>query len=168
MISLRDLNDLPKESASEELFRCCGSQAWCMEMVNARPFQDKSELYLAAGRIWNNLNQNEWKTAFEHHPKIGNIESLKKKFSNTENWAGEEQSDVSSASEKVLEELAKENLRYEARFGYIFLVCATGKSASEMLEILRSRMSNTPKEEILIAAAEQEKITRIRLEKLVS
>ena len=105
--------------------------------------------------------------AFSHHPKIGaNIETLRAKFQQTAGWSASEQASVSQASDAVLQALAQGNIDYEAKFGYIFIVCATGKSAAEMLNLLQARLVNTPADEIKLAAAEQAKITRIRLEKL--
>ena len=109
----------------------------------------------------------DWKEAFAHHPKIGDFESLKKKFASTRGWAEQEQSGSQNASMAVLQALALANQTYENRFGYIFIVCATGKSAEEMLKILESRLNHDPKIEIKIAAQEQDKITKIRLEKLI-
>jgi 2-oxo-4-hydroxy-4-carboxy-5-ureidoimidazoline decarboxylase len=104
--------------------------------------------------------------AFEHHPKIGDINSLKEKYPNTKEWASDEQAGINVASEEVLHAVAKGNEDYEKKFGYIFIVCATGKSAGEMRQILESRLMNNPDEEIQIAAEEQNKITKLRLEKL--
>jgi 2-oxo-4-hydroxy-4-carboxy-5-ureidoimidazoline decarboxylase len=104
--------------------------------------------------------------AFEQHPKIGDINSLKKQYANTVAWASNEQAGVDAASDEVLQALAKGNDDYERKFGYIFIVCATGKSAGEMLELLQSRLTNDPESEIKIGAEEQNKITKLRLEKL--
>ncbi len=123
----------------------------------------------ASESIARKLTQSDWLEAFAGHPKIGqDIDSLKVKFKNTADWSAGEQAGVDSASEEVLQQLSEGNRAYEEKFGYIFIVCATGKSAAEMLALLQERMGNTPEKELLIAMAEQEKITRIRLERLVS
>ncbi|MDB5246630.1 MAG: uraD [Segetibacter sp.] len=130
------------------------------------PFKDLVDLEETAEEKWRECIELDWLEAFQHHPKIGDINSLKKKFASTAHLASNEQSSVNIASEKILEELAKGNEAYEKKFGYIFIVCATGKSAEEMLNILRSRLPNSAADEIEIAAEEQIKITKLRLEKL--
>ena len=112
-------------------------------------------------------SEKDWKEAFSHHPKIGDLESLKKKFSSTAGWASDEQSGVNTASQQIIEALADGNKKYEEKFGYIFIVCAAGKSAEEMLAIFKSRLQNSPEVEIEIAADEQNKITKLRIEKLL-
>ncbi len=106
--------------------------------------------------------------AFSHHPRIGDVDSLRKKFATTADWATSEQSGAQAASEAVLRDLAQGNRDYEARFGHIFIVCATGKSAAEMLALLRARIDHAPDVELRIAAAEQEKIAHLRLDKLLN
>jgi 2-oxo-4-hydroxy-4-carboxy-5-ureidoimidazoline decarboxylase len=106
--------------------------------------------------------------AFTHHPKIGDAKSLAEKFATTKEWASNEQSGVNEASILTLNKLAEGNKAYEEKFGYIFIVCATGKSASEMLSLLESRITNTPEVEIEIAMREQNKITHLRIDKLFS
>ncbi len=108
----------------------------------------------------------DWLEAFGAHPKIGDLDALRAKFAATAAWTAHEQAGAHGAPDDLLRELAEENCRYEARFGYIFIVCATGKTAGEMLTVLKARLTNYPAEEIKIAAGEQAKITRIRLEKI--
>ncbi len=167
-MTLEYLNVMATAEASLEFTRCCGSSRWVQEMINLRPFRSKDELFLHAGRTWRSLTNVDWKEAFTHHPKIGDIESLTRKFAGTAAWASGEQSGAMGAPEETLIHLAERNRSYEEKFGYIFIVCATGKSAEEMLAILRSRLPNSPDVEMGIAAEEQAKITRIRLEKLLS
>ena len=131
------------------------------------PFPDEESLFIESEKIWFACNENDWKEAFTHHPKIGDIDSLKKKFGSTAQWASGEQSGVNVAAHDILEALAAGNEMYEKKFGYIFIVCATGKSAEEMLGILQARLRNSPETEIEVAADEQNKITKLRLEKLV-
>lgn len=137
-------------------------------MAQRFPFQNQEELFAAAEEIWFKLLPNDWLEAFAHHPKIGDLNSLRAKFASTRQWAEGEQARVSTASEEVLRALAEGNAQYENKFGYIFIVCATGKSAEEMLTILQSRLSNEHATELYLAAVEQSKITKIRLEKLLS
>ncbi|HEY9786857.1 MAG TPA: 2-oxo-4-hydroxy-4-carboxy-5-ureidoimidazoline decarboxylase [Candidatus Obscuribacterales bacterium] len=163
---IEEFNALSEEMARVELLRCCGSQRWVEQMTQKRPFASCEQIFTAAGDIWYKLSSEDWLEAFSHHPKIGDLDSLKAKFGNTRAWAAAEQKGVSGASEEVLEDLARANEEYESKFGYIFIVCATGKSAGEMLSILKSRLANDPATELAVAAQEQAKITKIRLEKL--
>jgi len=166
-MTLHDLNTLPKPQLRQELMKCCGSSAWVEKVMSFFPVDDMVELLDDAEDEWYKCSPEDWKEAFSHHPRIGDIDSLKKKFASTANWAMGEQSGTSSASEETIRALAKGNKEYEDKFGYIFIVCATGKSADEMLALLESRLLNDPKIEIEIAADEQNKITRLRLEKLL-
>jgi len=137
-------------------------------MIERRPFKDAGHLFAVAEEMWNSLGKQDWREAFSHHPKIGDVNALREKFASTAAWASGEQSGVKNASEETLRRLAGRNAEYERKFGYIFIVCATGKSAEEMLEVLESRLKHPADQELKIAAAEQAKITRIRLEKLLS
>lgn len=166
-MTLHALNMLSKPQLRQELLKCCGSSAWVEKVMSFFPVEDLVELLNDAEEQWYKCSPEDWKEAFSHHPKIGDIDSLKKKFASTANWAMGEQSGTGTASEETIRELAKGNKEYEEKFGYIFIVCATGKSAAEMLDILQSRLPNDPQKEIGIAADEQNKITRLRLEKLL-
>lgn len=167
-MTLHELNTLSHEQLREELTRCCGCSAWVSKMLGFFPADDLVEVLEDAEEQWYQCSEKDWKEAFDHHPRIGDIDSLKKKFNSTADWAKGEQSGVKTANQNVLEALAQGNQDYENKFGYIFIVCATGKTASEMLEILESRLKNDPEDEIQIAADEQNKITQLRLEKLIS
>lgn len=166
-MTLLELNQLFPEQRQRALERCCGSMRWNMLMAQRFPFQNKEELLAAAEEVWFKLLPNDWLEAFTHHPKIGDLNSLRAKFASTRQWAEGEQASVSTASEEVLRALAEGNAAYERKFGYIFIVCATGKSAEEMLAILQARLPNEHATELFLAAVEQSKITRIRLEKLL-
>ncbi|QMW05633.1 2-oxo-4-hydroxy-4-carboxy-5-ureidoimidazoline decarboxylase [Spirosoma foliorum] len=166
-MTLPELNQLPASDLKTALSTCCGSTTWVDEMAKIFPVESKESLFEQAEVIWFGLTENDWREAFTHHPKIGDIESLRKKFASTAAWAEGEQAGVSTASLSVLEMLSEGNQLYEEKFGYIFIVCATGKSAEEMLEILEVRLLNSPEEELQIAMQEQNKITKIRLEKLL-
>ena len=168
-MTLTELNILPKPELTAALAKCCGSSAWVENMAAIFPVFDAENLMDAAKNKWNNLTEADWREAFTHHPKIGgNVEALREKFASTSTWAEGEQAAVKNASQAILEALASGNADYEHKFGYIFIVCATGKSAAEMLALLRARLPNSPVDEILIAMAEQDKITRLRLEKLLA
>lgn len=162
-MGLNPINDVSDAEAREALTRCCGSSRWVDKMMEARPFASMDELYAKSEQVADLLGDDDWKESFTHHPKIGDMEVLRKKFKSQE--AGEQRS-VATASEAVLKELHQGNIDYEEKYGYIFIVCASGKSAEEMLAILKSRLPNDPVNEIKIAAGEQRKITKLRLEKL--
>lgn len=160
------LNAMPPETARAALLRCCGSRRWADAMTVRRPFPSDKDVYRAAADMWAGLDRADWLEAFAAHPRIGDLDSLRRKFPSTAEWAGGEQAGVAVASDDVLRALADGNRAYEQRFGYIFIVCATGKTAAEMLAMLRRRLDHDPANELRIAAAEQAKITRLRLEKL--
>ena len=167
-LGLDALNQLPEAAAREALMRCCGAQRWATTLTASRPFASMASLLVQADRVWAEMERADLLEAFSHHPRIGaDINKLRAKFAATKSWSGEEQGAVASASEETLIALRDGNVRYEEVFGHIFIVCATGKSAEEMLGLLNARIDNTPDEELAIAAGEQAKITTIRLRKLV-
>ena len=141
--------------------RCCGSPRWAERLAARQPFAGPDDLFKQAEEVWWSLEPAQWLEAFSAHPRIGD------KRAAGERWAAQEQSGAASASAATLEALAAGNAEYERRYGHVFIVCATGKSAEEMLAILRKRLSNGPEDELRAAAGEQAKITRIRLEKLL-
>jgi 5-hydroxyisourate hydrolase/2-oxo-4-hydroxy-4-carboxy-5-ureidoimidazoline decarboxylase len=156
------MNSLPQNEKAELLFSCCGSSLWAEKMVQHFPFSSELEWVEKATEIWYEVcAEADWLESFGHHPKIGDLKSLKEKF------AGKEQAGVADANEKILNQLAEANLTYENKNGFIFIVCATGKSAEEMLDLLLDRLANSREEEIRIAAGEQMKITLIRIQKLL-
>lgn len=165
-MTIAEFDHLRDETKRGLLVQCCGSSAWVDKMLTVFPVEDLVELLEAAEEKWDECNEEDWKEAFDHHPKIGDIDTLKEKFANTAQWASAEQSGVNDAAENVIQELVKGNEAYEKKFGNIFIVCATGKSAGQMLDILKQRLNNSKEEEIKIAAAEQLSITKLRLEKL--
>jgi 2-oxo-4-hydroxy-4-carboxy-5-ureidoimidazoline decarboxylase len=154
--------------ARAALERCCGARRWVDAVLAARPFADRAALFAASEGAFGALVPADWLEAFSNHPKIGDVDALRSKFATTSAWAGEEQRGASAADEATLQRLAEGNRAYEERFGYIFIVCATGKSASEMLALLEARMGNAPELELAVAASEQKKITRLRIEKLLA
>jgi OHCU decarboxylase len=128
-------------------------------MIERRPFSSREAIFNAADEIWKSLAPSDWLEAFAHHPRIGE--------QTTNTVAASEQSAIRSADEAIREELAKVNRDYKRKFGYIYIVCATGKTAEEMLAIARNRLNNDPATELAIAAEEQRKITQLRLAKLL-
>ena len=167
-MTLAEMNVLPRYRAEEELLKCCGSAAWAQWMARRRPFASPDRLLDAAGEIWWRLDPDDWIQAFRAHPQIGQRQSKAHKSSQSQAWSAQEQSGIDRAGVGVTMELEEANQEYLAKFGYIFIVCASGKSAEEMLAILRSRLPNSADQEIRVAAGEQSKITRLRLEKLLT
>lgn len=145
------------------LERCCGSSRWVEGMMGRRPFGSEAAMLQAARDEWFALSEADWREAFAHHPKIGDRDALARRFAATRHLSSREQSGVDEAPEATLAALADRNSAYEARFGYIFIVCATGRSADEMLALLEQRLGHRPEEEIRIAAEEQARITALRL-----
>lgn len=164
-MTIADFNTLDQNAKKLLLHQCCGSWTWVDEMLTSTPLNDLAGLLKDAERIWYSCNEADWKEAFTHHPKIGDVDALKKKFF-SDQFAGKEQSSVTEADAQILKGLAEGNRLYEQKFGYIFIVCATGKSAEEMLGLLNARLHNDPEKEISIAMKEQHKITKLRLQKL--
>lgn len=167
-MTLDALNAANEASAAPALERCCGASAWVRAMLAARPFADLAALHAAADACARTLDDAAWLEAFSHHPRIGDVDSLRVKFASTATWAGGEQAGAAAANEATLAALAEGNRDYEARFGHLFIVCATGLSAAEMLSRLRARLPNLAADELRNAAAEQMKITHLRLDKLLS
>ena len=154
-----NLDAMPESQAMELLRVSCGSSRWVSAMVARRPFGSHEAALDAADDIWSSLSGDDWREAFAHHPRIG--EQTKNSV------AAKEQSGVSGAANEVRQALAEANRDYEQRFGYIYIVCATGKTAEEMLAIAKDRLKNDPDTELKVAAEEQRKITRLRLQKLL-
>jgi allantoinase len=160
------LNGFDLDSARSELLRCCGAVRWAEQMAGLRPFADVGQLLDAAELVWRGLTPSDRLEAFAAHPKIGDVDALRAKFASTASWTSREQAGVAGASDTILRALAEGNRAYEARFGHIFIVCATGKTAVEMLGLLRGRIGNDPETEFSIASDEQARITRLRLRNL--
>ena len=161
------LDGLPTSEAHSAFERCCASRRWVASMLARRPFGSSARLRQAAREVWSGLERADYLEAFAGHPPIGaSMSALRMKFVATHDWSSEEQAGVSQADESLLLALAHANRLYLERFGYVFIVCATGKTAPELLELLLARLSNLPEQELVLAAAEQAKITELRLEKL--
>jgi len=167
-VTLGELNALPADDAARMLLGCCGSPRWAREMASRRPFSSLDDVLAAADAAWWALDPADWDDAFAAHPRIGERKAAPAQDARAAAWSAQEQSGAASAAEDTAAALAEGNRAYEARFGRIYIVCATGKSAEEMLGILRSRLANDPEAELRVAAGEQAKITRLRLEKLVA
>jgi 2-oxo-4-hydroxy-4-carboxy-5-ureidoimidazoline decarboxylase len=158
-------NQLPADAAEEEILPCCGSRAWANAVTARRPFANAASLSLTSEKVWRSLGAADWMEAFRSHPRIG--ESAATVFAGTQSkaWSTEEQKNVSKSADGEKAALAEGNRQYEERFGRIFIVCASGKSPVEILEILRRRLQNDEAAELLEAADEQQGITQIRLRK---
>ena len=167
MNSPASLNALTKNELRDALHKCCGSTAWVDKMVSVFPVADVETLLKEARKKWFDCKEKDWLEAFTHHPKIGDARSLAARFPETAHLAQNEQAAVTHAPNQLLEALAEGNQDYEKKFGFIFIVCASGKSAEEMLRILRSRLPNSREDEIKIAMEEQYKITELRLKKII-
>ena len=152
----------------EELTKCCGSSSWVSKMAALHPFTSDDQLFNMAERFWHECKEKDWKEAFSHHPKLGDLDSLKEKYANTKDWANDEQAAAKESTPELLQELANLNKVYEERFGFIYILCATGKTAKVILSILRIRLNNDLPTELIMSMVEQNKITKLRLEKMLS
>jgi OHCU decarboxylase len=183
--ALERLNDLASEEAEAQLLSCCGSREWARRLAAERPFRTPEALAEAAARIWGSLSRDAWLEAFAAHPRIGTEQAAgtgpadlhpppnstdllpTQKINLSPFWSHEEQAGASTASSEMLGRLADANREYEERFGHIFIVCASRKSAAEMLAEARARLHNDAQTELAIAAEEQRKIMQLRLAKLL-
>ena len=163
---LRWLNSLPDYAARSILLNCCGSLQWATSITQQRPFADTKQLLDQHAASCESLTPEDWKEAFAAHPKIGE-EKDTISSGQAQRWSQQEQSGAAAASLQVRSALQRRNQEYHERFGYIFIVCASGKSAEEMLTMLTERLRNEPGRELQIAAEEQKKITQLRLQKLI-
>ncbi|MFN2637355.1 MAG: 2-oxo-4-hydroxy-4-carboxy-5-ureidoimidazoline decarboxylase [Gemmatimonadaceae bacterium] len=166
-LSVAELDTMPESKASEVLQACCGATRWVSEMVRRRPFGTRDSVLFAADEVWRSLEPSDWLEAFSHHPRIGDRISASSHADRGSAWASTEQSRVARSGQGVREALAAANREYEQRFGHIYIVFATGKSAEEMLALARERLRNDPDVELGVAAEEQRKIMRLRLDKLL-
>jgi 2-oxo-4-hydroxy-4-carboxy-5-ureidoimidazoline decarboxylase len=162
------LNRMPEESLFEKLRGCCGSDTWCEAMLRCRPYSTVDELHRQADEAMDLLAEQDWQQAFDSHPQIGDLNSLRMKFSGNKDWSAAEQSGITSANEQILSELAQGNADYLEKFGFIFIICATGKTAAELLNALKMRLPLQRSAELANAAAEQRKITHLRIDKIES
>lgn len=167
-LSIAELDAMPDSRAAESLRACCGAPAWISAMLSRRPFRTREALIRAADEEWSKLGPTDWLAAFAHHPRLGERKAAAPDVSKSASaWSEGEQAGTKAAPAQVAAALAEANRAYEARFGFIFILCATGVSATEMLAALERRLDNDHEVEQRIAAEEQRKITKLRLEKLV-
>ena len=156
-MTIKLFNKISKAEKQKQLMSFCGSSTWTDQMIKQFPFASENNLIETATNVWyNQCSSIDWLESFTQHPKIGDVKSLSKKF------AGKEQTSVAAATKKTIAALAKANTEYQAKFGFIFIVCATGKSATEMLSLLGEMLSNNIGEELHLAMGEQMKITKLR------
>ena len=160
------INNLSFDRLRETLSRCCTSSTWLEAMVRASPFRDAQHLHHCADNSWLGLEEADYLEAFAGHPKIGDVSSLREKYAATRTLAANEQSGVDTADDTILSALAEENTAYEKKFGFIFIICATGKSAAQMLSILRTRLVLDRDTEIKNAIEQQRQIFQLRLEQI--
>ena len=168
------LNSLPSEAARAELLKCCGATRWAAQLTERRPFTSFDQLLAQANEIWWALDQSDLLEAFRSHPKIGEKKAAAPTVTaadvvarQSQQWSAQEQQGVRNAAQDALAKLARLNRAYEEKFGFIFIVCATGKSSDEILALLETRINNEPAAELRNAAAEQAQITELRLRKLL-
>ena len=166
-MELEHLNQLAEDETTKLFLQCCTASSWVSKMVASRPFSDLKHLQVQANHCWKNLQEADYLEAFDGHPKIGDVSSLRDKYANTKELASGEQSAVNQASDQILQQLSENNNAYFEKFGFIFIVCATGKSAIEMLDLLQQRLPNDRDSELINAIEQQRQIFQIRLAKAV-
>ncbi|MGA2909647.1 MAG: 2-oxo-4-hydroxy-4-carboxy-5-ureidoimidazoline decarboxylase [Terracidiphilus sp.] len=171
-ITLAAWNAADESAAMEAMLACCGSKRWAQAMVAQRPIASVWALSQAADRVWGTMREPDWLEAFAFHPRIGERQPVLvttrpsyRGAARSSEWSQQEQSSAKAASELVLAELAADNELYAQRFGFTYIVCATGKSATEMLTILKQRLANDRESELREAAEQQRQIMQIRLGK---
>lgn len=163
---MAELDIMPATRAAELLASCCGASRWVERMVARRPFGSLGALRTAADEIWRALEPRDWREAFSHHPRIGERAGAMPQGERGSAWSAKEQSGMETAAVDVRQALAQANREYEKRFGYVYIVFASGKGADEMLAMCQARLQNDPEDEILVASEEQRKIMQLRLARL--
>ena len=166
-LNLAAFNALSQTDAIDALLKCCTTDIWAKKLAALRPFTNIDELKQSADSCWKGLTESDYLQAFDGHPKIGDVNSLKAKYANTHSLAKNEQSRVAQADDEVINALADDNQRYFERFGFIFIVFASGKSAGQMLDLLRQRIDNDRATELENAAEQQRLIFQLRLDGLI-
>jgi allantoicase len=162
-IGLQRVNQLPAGVLKRELLQCCGSTAWAQQVLAARPFATRAALEAIVTKAWLGVSPDDRLEAFRAHPRIGGKKAEGPQSATAQAWSSKEQAGATTASQQTLDKLAAQNEAYFAKFGFIFIVFASGKSADEMLALLEARIGNTREQELNNAAAEQQKITALRL-----
>lgn len=158
-------NKLQAVDAAKEISSCCGARAWAEGMASKRPFEDEAAVLITSDEVWRKLESADWMEAFKSHPKIGESRATEPTGASSAAWSKQEQRGVAVASNEVKRDLVEGNREYEEKFGFIFIVCATGKSATEILAILKRRLQNGKEIELRESAEEQRQITQLRLKK---
>ena len=161
------LDAMDRDRLAEHLRACCGSTHWTDAMIARRPFASPAAVLTASDEVCKTLNREDWLEAFSHHPRLGESRAAVEQGERAKGWSAGEQAGLMTAGTDVRTALAAANVAYEARFGFICIICAAGKDPEELLAVTRARLGNSPKIELRIAAEEQRKITRLRLEKLM-
>ena len=164
--TVAELNAMPREALAAHLRACCGSARWVERMIARRPWTSLDDLLASSDEVGRALGDDDWFEAFSHHPRLGESQAAAPQDARARGWSAGEQAALSGAAAELRRALASANTAYERQFGYICIVCATGKDPEELLAITRARLGNTPQIELRIAAEEQRKITRLRLRKL--
>ena len=167
-VMLQQINAMDEHEAHEAFKDCCAAPGWIVGMTAARPFNSVEALFAAADAQAAALSREEWLEALQHHPRIGEKKAERGQSVTAEAWSAREQSGVEHEHPSELADMAELNRAYEARFGYVFVVCATGRTLREMTGLLRQRLDNDPETEMRVAAAEQRRITKLRLQKLLA
>ena len=157
-------NAADPDAATAALLSCCAAERWAIALVSQRPFHNEEMLISSANGVWATMDADDWMQAFRAHPRIGE-RKVEHATAQSKQWSGQEQSAVDQAQAEILAELAAGNRLYEDRFGFTYIVCATGKSAEEMLHILRRRLNSDRDAELREAAEQQRQIMQIRLRK---
>jgi 2-oxo-4-hydroxy-4-carboxy-5-ureidoimidazoline decarboxylase len=168
MGSIAELDSMPESEAAFKLAACCGSGKWIREMIARRPYRTRENMLSTAEEIARGLGDADWLEAFAHHPRIGEGRAAANVSASAAAWSNSEQAPVTRVSGAVRAALAEANAEYERRFGFIFIISAAGRDPDDILSALLRRLDNTREQEMAIAAQEQQKITRLRLEKLIS
>ena len=167
-ITLDRLNTMPEAEAVTALLDCCASREWARRVVAARPFRDRQALFDTADRMWLGLARSDWMEAFRAHPRIGESKGPTEASARQRSWSKGEQERSARADDALRAELASLNDEYEAMFGFIFIICAAGLGTKQIINAMLDRMRNDGGTELRVAAGEQAKITRLRLEKLLA
>ncbi|HEY1985762.1 MAG TPA: 2-oxo-4-hydroxy-4-carboxy-5-ureidoimidazoline decarboxylase [Terracidiphilus sp.] len=157
-------NEAEEATALETMLACCGAHRWAESMVELRPFSGVEILSLTADEVWSTMDETDWLQAFACHPRIGERKAVQASRQSSA-WSRQEQSSSAAANNFVLTELAAGNALYEQRFGFTYIVCATGKSAEELLSILHRRLGNDRETELQAAAEQQRQIMQLRIGK---
>ena len=165
---IEKLNNMTPDEKRAALLSCCGSTRWAEGVAALLPMWDDVQLLVIGERVWGELEREDWLEAFRAHPKIGEKKAEVEVSEAARRWSEGEQSRAGEASAETLAALAEANRQYEEKFGFIFIVCATNRTAGQMLSMLRERMSNDPETELRVAAEEQWRITELRIRKLLN